>query len=210
MKKTITISLIVIGAVVVCLMVRLFALPLITFVLDMGTPSKNDIIEYVETESETILDIIEEVDALEKEYGTQGFGPHVESIGHTDIVTYIDEVEGLYIHISDPSLGGSFKEIDNELLESVLNKKPIREISCHEEGVSFYCGGTGIGSATNYYGFYYSFDGLPKDYWCGTSFGSPGMLKPDGDGFSIKNSNDDDYYYTEKITDNFYYYEAHF
>ena len=210
MKKTIIITLIVIIAIVGCLLLRILALPLISFVLDMKTPSKDDIFEYVESDSKIILDVIKEVDALEKEYGTQGFGPHVESIGHTDIVTYIDEVEGLYIYIDDPSLGGLYKEIDNELLESVLNKKPIQEISRHEEGVSFYCGGTGFGSATSYYGFYYSFDGSPKDYWCGTSFGSPGQLKPDGDGFSIKNSNDDNCYYTEKIRDNFYYYEAHF
>ena len=210
MKKTIIITLIVIIAIVGCLLLRILALPLISFVLDMKTPSKDDIFEYVETDSKIILDVIKEVDSLEKEYGTQGFGPHVESIGHTDIVTYIDEVEGLYIYIDDPSLGGLYKEIDNALLESVLNKKPIQEISRHEEGVSFYCGGTGFGSATSYYGFYYSFDGSPKDYWCGTSFGSPGQLKPDGDGFSIKYSNDDNCYYTEKIRDNFYYYEAHF
>ena len=172
--------------------------------------SKKEIFEYVQLESKVILDVINEVESLEKEYGTQGFGPHVESISHTDIYTYIEEVEGLYIYMSDPSLGGFYKEIDNELFESVLNKKSIQEISRHEEGVSFYCGGTGFGSATSYYGFYYSFDGTPKDYWCGTSFGSPEQLKPDGDGFSIKYSNDDNCYYTEKIMDNFYYYEAHF
>ena len=210
MKKTIIITLIVIIAIVGCLLLRILALPRISFVFDMKTPSKDDIFEYVETDSKIILDVIKEVDSLEKEYGTQGFGPHVESIGHTDIVTYIDEVEGLYIYIDDPSLGGLYKEIDNELLESVLNKKPIQGISRHEEGVSFYCGGTGFGSATSYYGFYYSFDGSPKDYWCGTSFGSPEQLKPDGEGFSIKKSNDDNRYYTEKIMDNFYYYEAHF
>lgn len=210
MKKS-TIIVLIVSAVLVCgVLLKLFMLPAISFVLDMRTPSKNDIFKYVETDSEIILQVIEEVDSLENEYGTQGFGPHVEGIGHTDINTYIDEVDGLYIYISDPSLGGSFKDIDNELLESVLNKKPIYEISRHEEGISFYCGGTGFGSATSYYGFYYSFDGTPKDYWCGTEFGSPGLLKPDGEGFSIKNSNDDNYYYTEKITDNFYYYEAHF
>ena len=33
-------------------------------------------------------------------------------------------------------------------------------------------------------------DGLPKDSWCGSSFGRPEQLKPDGEGFSIKYSND--------------------
>ena len=154
------------------------------------------------------------VESLEKEYRTQGFGPNVKTISHTDIDEYVEEfgeVKGLYIYMSDPSLGGSYKEIDSELLESVFkNKKLIREISRHDGGVSFFCGGSGFGSSTSYYGFYYSFDGAPKDYWCGTSFGSSELLKPDGVGFSIKYSNDDNCYYTEKIMDNFYYYEAHF
>ena len=214
MKKTIIISLVVIIAIIGSLLLKIFALPFISFVLDMKTPSKDDIFEYVETESKVIADIIQEVESLEKEYGTQGFGPHVKTISHTDIDEYVEEfgeVKGLYIYMSDPRLGGSYKEIDSELLESVFkNKKLIREISRHEGGVSFFCGGRGFGSATSYYGFYYSFDGTPKDYWCGTSFGSPEQLKPDGDGFSIKYSNDDNCYYTEKIMDNFYYYEAHF
>lgn len=88
--------------------------------------------------------------------------------------------------------------------------KGVKEVDSDTEIIDVYCGGTGLGSATSYYGFYYSPDGLPKDSWCGTSFGSPEQLKPDGDGFSIKYSNDDNCYYTEKIRDNFYYYEAHF
>ena len=214
MKKTIIISLIVIIAIIGSLLLKIFALPFISFILDMKTPSKDDIFEYVETESKVIADIIQEVESLEKEYRTQGFGPNVKTISNTDIDEYVEEfgeVKGLYIYMSDPSLGGSYKEIDSELLESVFkNKKLIREISRHDGGVSFFCGGSGFGSSTSYYGFYYSFDGAPKDYWCGTIFGSSELLKPDGVGFSIKYSNDDNCYYTEKIMDNFYYYEAHF
>ena len=49
MKKTIIITLIVIIAIVGCLLLRILALPFISFVLDMKTPSKDDIFEYVET-----------------------------------------------------------------------------------------------------------------------------------------------------------------
>lgn len=86
----------------------------------------------------------------------------------------------------------------------------VQEIYTDTEIIDVYCGGAGFGSSTSYYGFYYSPDGMPKNSWGGTSFGSPEQLKPDGDGFSIKYSNDDNCYYTEKIRDNFYYYEAHF
>jgi len=89
--------------------------------------------------------------------------------------------------------------------------KGIKEVYSDTDVIDVYCGGTGIGSATSYYGFYYSVDDLPKDAWCGSKFGRAlDELIPDGKGFAIKNSNDDNYYYTEKIRDNFYYYEAHF
>lgn len=89
--------------------------------------------------------------------------------------------------------------------------KGVKEVYSDTDVIDVYCGGTGIGSATSYYGFYYSADDLPKDAWCGSNFGrTPDELIPEGKGFTIKNSNDDNYYYTEKIRDNFYYYEAHF
>ena len=129
----------------------------------------------------------------------------------------------LLSNIFDDSLSKKdiFKLVDNNysiVLRDIEEKdftdtkklKGVKEVDSDTEIIDVYCGGTGLGSATSYYGFYYSPDGLPKDSWCGTSFGSPEQLKPDGDGFSIKYSNDDNCYYTEKIRDNFYYYEAHF
>lgn len=212
MKKRIIIdvSVIAIIAILAISIWRNFGLLFIALIHDMDTPSKNDIVEYVKDSSDDLLKVISEIDALEQEYGTQGFGPHVSDVGHTDISAYDDEVKGLYIRIDDPNLGGSYKEINNEFLERILLGEPIHEISVHQEGISFYCGGKGLGSATSYYGFYYTSDGMPKNYWCGASFGSLEQLKPDGEGFSIKFSNDDNCYYTEKIIDNFFYYEAHF
>lgn len=87
----------------------------------------------------------------------------------------------------------------------------VKEVYSDTDVIDVYCGGTGIGSATSYYGFYYSPDDLPKDAWCGSNFGrTSDELNPEGNGFVIKYSNDDNCYYTEKIRDNFYYYEAHF
>ncbi len=88
--------------------------------------------------------------------------------------------------------------------------KGVKEVYSDTEVIEVYCGGSGMGSATNYYGFYYSPDNQPKTTWCGTDFGDVSSLNIDGNGFSIKYSNDDNCYYTEKIRDNFYYYEAHF
>ncbi len=86
----------------------------------------------------------------------------------------------------------------------------IKKIYSDTEIIDVYCGGTGIGSAANYYGFYYSPDGQPKAVYYGSSFGKNPKLQSEKNGFCIKNSNGDNCYYTEKIKDNFYYYEAHF
>lgn len=86
----------------------------------------------------------------------------------------------------------------------------VKEIYYNNGILDVYCGGKGMGSATSYYGFYYSPDNLPKTSWCGSDFGDVSNLRAERNGFSIRYSNDDNGYYTEKIRDNFYYYEAHF
>ena len=56
--------------------------------------------------------------------------------------------------------------------------------------------------------FYYTEDDLPKAIWCGVKYCDDSLLVEDGDGYSTDYQHN--YYYTEKIRDNFYYYEAHF
>ncbi len=128
-----------------------------------------------------------------------------------------------FYNMSDNSLSKKeiFKLVNDNysiILEDIREKdftdteklNGVQEVYSDTEIIDMYCGGSGFGSATSYYGFYYSPDGLPKDSWCGSGFGSPEQLVPDGNGFSIKYSDNDNCYYTEKIRENFYYYEAHF
>ena len=84
----------------------------------------------------------------------------------------------------------------------------IEDVSVLEEGVDFYCGGKGIAPSSQDYGFYYTEDDLPKAIWCGVKYSDDSFLVEDGDGYSTDYQHN--YYYTEKIMDNFYYYEAHF
>ena len=84
----------------------------------------------------------------------------------------------------------------------------IEDVSVLEEGVDFYCGGKGIAPSSQDYGFYYTEDDLPKAIWCGVKYCDDSLLVKDGDGYSTDYQHN--YYYTEKIRDNFYYYEAHF
>lgn len=69
--------------------------------------------------------------------------------------------------------------------------------------VEYYCGGAGFGASTAYYGFYYSKEDDLDRIWCA---GAP--LVPSGDGFLYEQSDGDNRYYTERIVDHFYYYEA--
>ena len=89
-----------------------------------------------------------------------------------------------------------------------MNIGKIEDVTVLEQGVDFYCGGKGIAPSSQDYGFYYTEDDLPKAIWCGVKYCDDSLLVEDGDGYSTDYQHN--YYYTEKIRDNFYYYEAHF
>lgn len=87
--------------------------------------------------------------------------------------------------------------------DQALKIKGIKSTYAFDDAIEFSCGGKGMGSQTSYYGFYYSTD----DKLSGLDFHS-GVSGYDS--FSYKEENGDNSYYTEKICDHFYYYEAHF
>ena len=83
--------------------------------------------------------------------------------------------------------------------------KGLEKITVEDDIIDFSCGGAGIGSSTSYYGFYYSEkDNLTATWCCG------GNVVQEGKGWSWEEPDGDNSYYTEKIRDHFYYYEAHF
>lgn len=69
--------------------------------------------------------------------------------------------------------------------------------------VEYDCGGSGFGSSTAYWGFYYSANDDLTHIWCANE-----PLLPSGDGFLYQQEDGDNRYYTEKIAEHFYYYEA--
>ena len=88
------------------------------------------------------------------------------------------------------------------------NQGIVKDIDADETVVEFSCGGAGVGSGTSYVGFYYSSNNDMTAVWCAPS--SASQLKPSGDGYEWQESGGDNRYYTQKICDNFYYYEASF
>ncbi len=100
--------------------------------------------------------------------------------------------------------------ISENNFDDTLSIKGVKKASYKDGVVDFYCGGKGVGSETCYYGFYYSETAEPLGMYFGTNISGEFALIPDGDGFSYKEENSDNYFYTEKILKNFYYYESHF
>lgn len=99
-------------------------------------------------------------------------------------------------------------DIEEQNFADSMSIGKIEDISVLEQGIDFYCGGKGIAPSSQDYGFYYTEDDLPKAIWCGSKYCDDSLLVEDGDGYSTDFQHN--YYYTEKIRDNFYYYEAHF
>lgn len=206
MRKIIIIPIVFLAAVV---LFNLFGLAIVSFLADIGTPSKEDIVKYVNTNSDELSNVVSEVTAVKEKYESMGYGIQLKSIGHTDI-NKIEGIDGLYAEIYTLKSGNMYKKIDCEAIEKVLNKKPVQGICIDDDGIFFECGGRGLVPDTVYYGFYYSFDGNPKDYCNGGRFGSSEQMKPEDGGYIIKTPNDDNYCYSEKITGSFYYSEAGF
>ena len=99
-------------------------------------------------------------------------------------------------------------DIDRKDFSESMTIRGIEDVSVIGESVDFYCGGKGIAPSSQDYGFYYTEDDLPKAIWCGVKYCDDSLLVEDGNGYSTDYQHN--YYYTEKIRDNFYYYEAQF
>lgn len=112
-----------------------------------------------------------------------------------DIFNLVKENENL---ISD--------DIKNNNFDATKELDGIGEINLYDDIIEFSCGGAGFGPATAYCGFYYTEDDNMTAIWCAPE--SEADLEPYENGFLYEQENGDNRYYTEKICDNFYYYEA--
>ena len=121
---------------------------------------------------------------------------------------------GCYEGLSTKRIISLVRESHQEIEQAVLNgkakewegKKGIREVFSHQGGyVEFFCVGAGMGPNTSYYGFYYSPEGEPCDFWGGNA-----PLSETESGWEWREEQGDNTFYTEQITDRFFYYEYHF
>lgn len=100
--------------------------------------------------------------------------------------------------------------IENKTYDKIYKINAIKSIAPYsimdnELYIDFYCYGFGIAPSSTYYGFYYSSNDEPIGFQAAQI-----ELEPDGKGWVWQQPNGDNRYYTEKISDNWYYYEAGF
>ncbi len=84
----------------------------------------------------------------------------------------------------------------------------IQDVYVGDDYIDFVCGGSGMGSSTYYYGFFYSaHDNLTA--WNGGACTKDELVE-NGNGFRWEEKDGDNTYYVEKIGEHFFYYEACF
>ncbi len=94
---------------------------------------------------------------------------------------------------------------DPEQAKQIRGIQSVR-YDADEDYYEFSCGGAGIVPASSYYGFYYS----PKDAPLAVDVTQTENLSPVQDGYGWREPKGDNSYYTERIMENWYYYESHY
>ena len=118
-----------------------------------------------------------------------------DSASREQILTFVQEHQDLIL--------SCIEQKDYSSLDSYSIVKEIYENGDH---IDFYCGGSGMGSQTNYCGFFYSDDDNLKAIWCAPLE----ELIPQGNGYYYHEEIGDNSYYVEHIGDHLYYYTAHY
>lgn len=104
-------------------------------------------------------------------------------------------------------LNASIENDDYEKIYEIEGVEDIREypLADKEVYIEFFSKGYGIVSSSIYKGFYYVSDDKPRGFQ-----GHSSKLVPEGKGWKWEQAGGDNWDYTEKIADHWYYYEAGF
>ena len=98
--------------------------------------------------------------------------------------------------------------VQNNDFEQIKKISGIQNVYVGDDYIDFSCGGSGMGSSTHYYGFFYSIDDN-LTAWNSGAYSEEELVK-NGNGFLWKEKYGDNTYYVERIGEHFFYYEAHF
>ena len=113
-----------------------------------------------------------------------------------------EDIEGLYagMHVDGNYI---YVAMSNAAIEEMMKIRKLESVYVYRDRLQFNCGGRGIIPASINYGFVYA----ESDGFIG--IGTQGVTEK-GNGWLWREENGDNRYYTEKIIDYFYYYEARY
>ena len=94
---------------------------------------------------------------------------------------------------------------ENEIIEKLPKGIKILDVYKTSKNSIEFDVGEGFISSSHYYGFYYTSKDVPLAAGIEDK-----RLKKGGNGYRIQEEGKEDWYYTEKIVDNFYFYEEHY
>jgi len=119
------------------------------------------------------------------------------------------DIKELYLTIVNGKDSEIYVEIKNDFLSEVFNIECISSINSYlsddmPDIIYFDCGSSGYASVSKNNGFYYIENNIPVP-----GAGIEGELKKSGNGWIQTEKDSDNTYYTEIITNNWYYYEEH-
>ena len=108
--------------------------------------------------------------------------------------------------------------VENEQYYSAASLSWIKQVDVNDGYVDYYCGGSGMGSQTNYTGFFYTPNDDPLAMWRANDPDLYTMTASDfvetADGWEYRESDHksggDNYYFVRKLAPCYYYYYLHF
>lgn len=97
---------------------------------------------------------------------------------------------------------------DSKDFSAIESIKGVRKVSVHDHDADIYCGGSGMGADTDYYGIMWAEYGIESALFSegGTSY----TKIVDGSGTRYEEKAGDNVFYVEPLGNDYYYYELHF
>jgi len=171
--------------------------------------SKEEIIKLVNDNIDLLNKVPDEIKKIDKQgffISTTDKRPIEYEIPPDTSSTVFEDINGLYMEVIDEDDNVSFTSLKNDIFSGVFDIDGVMGIdfwySEEHFSVTFNCGGTGFGNATSDFGFYYAEDNLPV-----CMYGSDELMARSGDGWTWQDEkNSNNIYYTERITENWFYY----
>ena len=126
-----------------------------------------------------------------------------DSVSRDRIFSYVNENREKLEALQDEEMKRTARSEKDDIKKALGYNTIVKNVYAYNDGIlQFYCGGSGLSVNSTYTGFYYSRGDTPYAMefdGCDLAETSPGI-------FEWQNEDGSHYIYTEKISENWYYY----